>query len=138
MTTPCRHCGKPFKNVLEHITKSHSWLQLTCEEDGEISDRCAEKEEFELFWKDHRFIADTIQDGKDACQMGFGSSTFEGYVWVSLARSTTHRTMWVVTNIETVRTVDAADGRTLRDIRKHYSRPNIQVLHQQYKPAALE
>jgi hypothetical protein len=41
--TPCRHCGKPYKNVKEHITKSHSWIQLTSK-DGEI-------EELELYWK---------------------------------------------------------------------------------------
>jgi hypothetical protein len=80
-----------------------------------------------MFWKDHLWYIDQVDVREDGYRCGFGSDTFGGYAWVSLGRSTVNPTMWVVTNIETLNTVER-EG-VLHDIRKDYRRPNIQVLH---------
>jgi len=132
--TPCKYCGKSYKNVMEHITKSHSYIQLTCEEDGEISPRCGVEGEFELFWRDHRYTLGAINDDVDGdCNMEFGAHDDDTGVVIHLTRSLNHPTMWVVRNIDTIKTTERPNG-TLYDTRKGYMGHHIQVLHQRLGP----
>ena len=114
--TPCRHCGKRYKNVLEHITKSHSWLQVACKEDGEMGN-----EPMELFWKDKMWKEEmggwAVIDGvvRDVIWMYHDR---DDEMFVVLTRSTTNPTMWVVSEIQLF------EGGCQR-----YKNPNIQVLH---------
>jgi hypothetical protein len=43
MTTPCPHCNKSFKNLNQHITKTHAGLNITFRQhNGEIVLSCVD------------------------------------------------------------------------------------------------
>ena len=127
-STPCKYCGKAFKNVKAHITKSHSWLQMTTEENGDISDRCATKGEFEMFWRGEHYTIDAVTyEGGGDCGLGFGN------VYVTMTRSPHHPSMWVVKDIHSVTTIERPDGST-QDTFMEHTGYNIQVLHKRLGP----
>ena len=124
--TPCRHCGKPYKNVKEHITKSHSWLQLTCKADGEIEG------DMKLYWKGMMWKGiygegwrHDVTTGQSAIMSALFPDPPEAcddWMWMCLKPSTINPSMWVVKEIE----LHKHDS----DTWKTFTWLPIQVLHQ--------
>lgn len=132
--TPCHHCGKLYVNVKEHITKSHSWLQLHTKEDGEI---VYDKEDCwgRLFWKDTMWTDDG--GGDAACEEDEVHTWYTGAdpnkeLWVLMKKSEAFPNMWKVVQIrEATYLSDEAVTRNggCATSSKIYKNVNIQVLH---------
>ena len=125
MPTICRHCNKSYVNVKQHITKSHSYLQITCKEDGKIVDGPLD----ELFWKDQIWKNDhysRVCDSDDEIMDNLVSmGPIQGHLWVHMKRSTLHPTMWIIIEINHITLIkNDTDTKTTR-----YTYPAIQVLH---------
>lgn len=133
--TPCHHCGKLYVNVKEHITKSHSWLQLHCKEDGEI---VYDKEDCwgSLFWQDTMWK--DIGSGDRSCEdderhTWYTPETLDGCeLWVLIKRHPTLPGMWNVARVEfckylSDKAVERNGGYAISS--KIYKNVNIQVLH---------
>ena len=126
----CHHCKKAYVNVLEHITKSHSYLQIYTYEDGEIadSDDCPDGGEYKLFWKDQLFNQTTdfhpINGHYWAITMT--NTGFDGVVTLTIARAP-GATTWRVYTLQT-ETWPVADHYGAKTTIKHYTAGHIQIL----------
>lgn len=133
--TPCHHCGKLYVNVKEHITKSHSWLQLHCKDDGEIV--FGEEHGYgTLFWQDH--IWKDCAEGYRTCEEDehhtsyFSDTREDMFIWVHIKKHPTLPGMWTVLKITTDTFLsDEAVRRNggIMNKLKEYTNVNIQVLH---------
>ena len=129
----CHICNRSYKNVLEHITKSHSWMSICVHKNGDIvhRDTGAWAEEgqdtVEMFWQDKHFRA---------CEASYDTETgdityimtckdWDGEVQVSLRRLLPDTDLWRVDSLTTfVASEVFPGGKPTNYIGKH-----IQVLH---------
>jgi hypothetical protein len=111
--TVCTHCNKSYVNVLEHITKTHSWIRLVIDKDGNLNDE-DQNVGHQLFWKNMLFDCDDVSSNTD---LWFCNNEFEGSVFVSLKNNGS----LVVDNIQTIK------ERRNKRIEKNYTNQKIEV-----------
>jgi hypothetical protein len=103
--TVCRYCDKAYVNVLEHVTKSHSWLRIYKYADGSLASdekvKLFNGAKTALFWKDIEFeYGDCHTDKEGVTHLAFSSSKFQGLVFVGI-RLKPNTKEWEAVNIET-------------------------------------
>jgi len=107
--TVCRHCNKAYVNVLEHITKSHSWLTIYKLADNTVVDhkKVVRVGDYKttLFWKDIEF--DFMEHNQNTgnwagiTELLFCSPRFEGVVCVLIMPDDDNDSVLKVIGIET-------------------------------------
>ena len=103
--TVCRYCDKAYVNVLEHITKSHSWLRIYKLADGSLASdekvKLFNGTKTCLFWKDIEFeFGEGNTDSEGITWLLFRSPRFQGLVFVGI-RPKANPKEWEAVKIET-------------------------------------
>jgi len=121
---PCPNCGKSYVNVKAHITKSHSYIQITTKSDGEI----IFSSDDQLYWKRQlwgRYGEKNDNDNPDeSVDCWTSRGPIAGFLFVTLQKHKSLPTLWNIKEINEIRF-----KKDDTEILSVYTKPNIQVLH---------